>query len=248
MTTRAEYQSSWSRHEPGSRQSSYESDTTTNANTNSSGGGIGSAVNSMITAPFWMTAAGINWMTSNMQRLGEAAKPNGVHTPPARPWNEQDLSGDDLKYVSWTVIFTKPGYEAVLEPMQCDLVSYSTDSSSYAAMKIAKFMERARYGKAEKPHGWFAHDYPSEPAAAARRTETTAKADGSKSEGSKQETAKVEVKKNEQEGWRLPSDDQKYVQFLYRVEWRLPKQEAETARVERVTVERTSNAHAKIVV
>jgi hypothetical protein len=162
---------------------------------------------------------------------------------------DQDLSGDDLKYVNWTIVFTKPGYEAVLEPMQCDLVAYSSDSSSYAAMKIAKFLERARFGKATKPHGWVEHDYPAEPHVASRRTETkTEKHDGSKQEAkveSKQETGKSE---REQSGWRVPSDDQKYVQFLYKIEWRLPKQKEETTRVERVTVERTSNAHANIVV
>ena len=259
MTTRAEYQSTWSRSEPSSYK--HQSDTSTPDMS------IGSAMNNMITAPFWMTAAGINWMTSGMQRLGQSMSGpssstssssqsgswnGGTHQASAdrsswtdwanpanwrmssssRPANDQDLSGDDLKYVMWTIIFTKPGYEAVLEPLHSDLVSYSTDSSSYAAMKIAKFLERARFGKVEKPHGWVEHDYPPEPAAAARRAEA-----------SKQET-----KSDKEGGWRIPSDDQKYVQFLYRVEWRLPKQTEETTRVERVTVERTSNAHANIVV
>ena len=158
MTPRAEYQSSWSRNDPSYRQTTYEhqSDASSLA-----GGGIGSAMNSMITAPFWMTAAGISWMTSGMRRLGESMSGpssssgsmsnGGQHTErshsghssgsagsswtdwanPAnwgtgsssRPWNDQDLSGDTLKYVMWTIIFTKPGYEAVLEPLHSDLVS-----------------------------------------------------------------------------------------------------------------------------
>jgi len=289
MSTRAEYQSTTYRSEPYSRSASSYQDSTP---------GVTQAVTSMMTAPFWMTAAGINWLTSSMQRIGDSMSAGnsssmssgssngswnggsqqsltsaGSGHPSASSdrssWSEwanpanwtgsksggstgsgdQDLSGDDLKYVNWTIVFTKPGYEAVLESTQCDLVAYSTDSSSYAAMKIAKFLERARFGKATKPHGWVEHDYPSEPHVASRRTEAkTEKHDGSKQEvkaESKQETGKSE---REQNGWRIPSDDQKYVQFLYKIEWRLPKQKEESTRVERVTVERTTNAHANIVV
>jgi len=280
MTTRAEYQSSWSRNAPDARTSSYVSH---DAGTGSSSGSIGQAMNSMITAPFWMTAAGINLMTSGMQALGQsmgagssAPSSSGGHgnggstqisqssssgsshrnswsdwANPAnwgmgaasRPWNDQDLSGDDLKYVMWTIVFTKPGYEAVLEPMKSDLVGYSTDSSSYAAVRIAKFLDRARFGKAEKPHAWVEHEYPS-----TRRFDV--KVDSKGGEGSKHET-KIETReeqtsKAEQKGWRIPSDDTKYVQFLYRVEWRLPRQHEESTRVERVTVERTSAAHQSV--
>jgi hypothetical protein len=273
MTTRAEYQSNWSRNAPSSRTSSYVSQDA--ATGSSSASGIGQAMNNMMTAPFWMTAAGINWMSSGMQALGQSmgassssssssGHGNGGSTPtsqptssvsshrsswsdwanPAnwgmgsssRPWNDQDLSGEDLKYVQWTIIFTKPGYETVLEPMRSDLVNYSTDSSSYAAIRIAKFLDRARFGKVEKPHAWVEHDYPS-----SHRfdVKVDTKGEGSKHE-TKIETREEQTSKAEQKGWRIPSDDAKYVQFLYRVEWRLPRQQDEATRVERVTVERTS--------
>lgn len=269
----AKYESVSARYDPGYRSDTYDS----------SDSGLGSTITSMITAPFWMTAAGIKWMSSGVQSIGDSVMGPSMSTSsngttkkettessrsssagggqswtewanPAnwvggsRPWNDQDLSGDDLKYVSWTIVFTKPGFEAALEPMQHELVAYNTDSSSYAALKIAKFLERARFGKVDRPHGWIEHDYPREPANLSRRTETSStssKTDNSKHESKQEkETAKSEAK----EGWRFPSDDQKYVQFLYRVEWRIPKRETETTRVERVTVERTANAHARIVV
>jgi len=300
MATRAEYQSSWSRSEPSRRTSGYASQDATSGSSTGGSSSIGQAMNSMITAPFWMTAAGINMMTSGMQAIGQSMgagtqgsgtqstgagntsstsgygsdssstrvqgssssstgsssnRSSSSWTDWANPANwtsalsrqggqsyDQDLSGDDLKYVSWTIIFTKPGFEAVLEPMHYDLVNYSTDSSSYAAMKIAKFLDRARFGKVEKPHSWVEHEYPS-----TRRFDVKVESkggDGSK-EGSKSET-KIEAKeetsasKAEKNGWRIPGDDNKYVQFLYRVEWRLQKQQEEATRVERVTVERTS--------
>ena len=53
--------------------------------------------------------------------------------------DDQDLGGDDLKYVLWSILFCKPGYETVLEPQQADIVNYSADGASYAAVKIDCF-------------------------------------------------------------------------------------------------------------
>jgi hypothetical protein len=125
--------------------------------------------------------------------------------------DSQDLGGDDLKYVTWSLIFTKPGYECVLEPQRCELVNYAADVPSFAAVKIAKFLDKARHGHVDKSESWRDQNYPPEHA----RTESA----------------------STDRGWRIPADDQKYIMFLHRVEWRLPKQE-EVTRVERVTIER----------
>src|SRR5258708_998045 len=40
---------------------------------------------------------------------------------------DQDLGGDDLKYVSYSILFTKRDYEATLEQRTEFLVNYPTD-------------------------------------------------------------------------------------------------------------------------
>ena len=149
--------------------------------------------------------------------------------------NDQDLSGDDLKYVLWSIIFTKPGFEAVLEPQHEELLNYSADGLSFAALKIAKFLEGARHGHCTKPESW-GDAYPAPvQKTAVRKTEAIklAPADNM-DEAEATETAT-------ERGWRIPAEDHKYVTFLYRVDRRLPKQEPEVTRVERVTIERGSS-------
>src|SRR5262249_37080932 len=73
---------------------------------------------------------------------------------------DQDVGGDDLKSVIWSVVFTKPGYECVLQKQQEELINYSSDASSFAALRIAKFLEGARNGRAERPEAW-GEGYPS---------------------------------------------------------------------------------------
>ncbi len=146
--------------------------------------------------------------------------------------DDQDLSGDDLKYVIWSIAFTKPGFECVLEPQHEEIVAYSADGASFAALKIAKFLERARHGHAEKAESWGDAYPPPVSKTTARRTETITAAPG------QTEAAASTTSASGERGWRIPAEDQKYVTFLYRVDRRLPKQEAEVTRVERVTIER----------
>src|SRR5262245_5076234 len=100
----------------------------------------------MVRIPLQVAAAGVQWMTSGAPRIGQAAAPS-MHAEQAgitgqNSWTDwanpanwvaglshanQDLSGSDLKYVVWSIVFTKPGYEAVLEPMQSELINYSPD-------------------------------------------------------------------------------------------------------------------------
>ncbi len=72
---------------------------------------------------------------------------------------DQDLSGTGLKYVSYSILFTKPDLEATLEKQQEDLVNYSTDGGSYAALKIAEFFgELAAHGRS-RPLVWMDNGY-----------------------------------------------------------------------------------------
>jgi hypothetical protein len=136
---------------------------------------------------------------------------------------DQDLSGDDLKYVIWSIVFSKPGYECILQKQQEELVNYSADSSTYAAVKIAKFLDSARHGHSDRPEGWGDKGYP---------------ADSSKPKSSGPSENRASSSEQEK-GWRIPPEDQKYICFLYRVDRRIPRQE-EVTRVERVTVERNT--------
>lgn len=159
---------------------------------------------------------------------------------------DQDLSGDDLKYVIWSIVFTKPGYECILQKQQEELVNYSADPNTYAAVKIAKFLDNARHGHCDRPETWSDRGYPNDASAKPNRKESTtiittpgsttvaASSDESTSAGARDRKDKND---KSDRGWRIPAEDQKYIQFLYSVDRRLPKQE-EVTRVERVTVER----------
>lgn len=73
---------------------------------------------------------------------------------------DQDLSGNDLKYVSYTIVFTKRDYEATLESQKHQIVNYSTDGGSYGGIKIAHFMGRVAKGLVERPTVWKENNYP----------------------------------------------------------------------------------------
>jgi hypothetical protein len=161
---------------------------------------------------------------------------------------DQDLSGDDLKYVIWSLVFTKPGYECILQKQQEELVNYAADSNTYAAVKIARFLDGARHGHNDKPEAWNDLGYPGETSRAkpARKESTTVvSTPGSTtiaSTGSSAGTSASEQRTSGErgdKGWRIPPEDQKFIVFLYKVDRRLQKQE-EVTRVERVTVERNT--------
>lgn len=135
---------------------------------------------------------------------------------------DQDLSGNDLKYVIWSIVFTKPGHETILQTTQEELVNYSADPNTFAATKIARLVDGARHGHVHKPEAWT--NYPSE---SKTKATTPTTAGGSKASGEGEND----------KGWRVPPEDQKYITFLYRVDRRLPKQQ-EVRRVEHITVER----------
>lgn len=162
--------------------------------------------------------------------------------------NNQDLSGDDLKYVVWSIVFTKPGYECVLEPQQSEIVNYSADGSTFAALKIAKVLEKARNGRLERNDAWVERSYPAESAKSSERRTTEVVSTGSETTviASTGTSTNIETSSNSRDrGWRIPQEDQKFITFIYRVDWRLPKQE-ESVRVERVTIERNMTSTARL--
>jgi hypothetical protein len=87
---------------------------------------------------------------------------NGTNQQEARRMTDQDLGGDDLKYVSYTILFTKRDLEATLEKERQDVVSYATDGGSYGALKIAELMEKVGRGEVHRPLVWKENQYPPE--------------------------------------------------------------------------------------
>ena len=112
-------------------------------------------------------------------------------------WDDQDLSGDDLKYVSYSILFTKRDLEATLEQETQDLVNYSTNGGSYGGLKIAHFMKKVAEGKARRPDEWKepGNNYP--PGASGDFFTS------------------------------IPKDDERYITFIYRVDRRISRQEAD---------------------
>ena len=75
--------------------------------------------------------------------------------------SDQDLSGNDLKYVRFSILFTKRNLEATLQQDRETLLDYSTDGASFAALKIGEFMGRVAAGKVPRPLIWKENDYPT---------------------------------------------------------------------------------------
>jgi hypothetical protein len=112
----------------------------------------------------------------------------------------QDLGGDDLKYVTYSIWFTRRDYEAPLQPETEDVVDYPTDGGSYGALKIGDFMTRVAAGTVDRPPRWVDGNYPPG------------------------------VPKDQLRGWKFPEQDRRYLRFEYRVNRRVPKAEAQYAK------------------
>jgi hypothetical protein len=106
---------------------------------------------------------------------------------------DQDLSGEGLKYVSYSILFTKPNLEATLEEQKEELVNYSTNGGSYGGLKIAHFMQRVAKGEVPRPDEW------KEPGSLYPPGDTG------------------------QYITKIPKDDEKYITFIYQVDRRLDK-------------------------
>ena len=79
-----------------------------------------------------------------------------------RKMPDQDLGGTGLKYVSFSILFTKPDLEATLEQQQEVLVNYATNGESFAALRIAEFFGRNRDGQVRRPAVWRENNYPAD--------------------------------------------------------------------------------------
>ena len=67
---------------------------------------------------------------------------------------DEDLSGDDLKVVRYTILFTKRDAEAVLQPEREEIVDYPSSSGAFAALKVADFLGRVEREGIPWPSEW----------------------------------------------------------------------------------------------
>jgi hypothetical protein len=91
-----------------------------------------------------------NLGNSGFRNLSIKEKPMGVD-------NNQDLNGDDIKTVLYSIIFTKRDLEAILQSQKEDIVDYSTNSASYGAVLMSDFTEN---GEFKRPDSWDTNNYP----------------------------------------------------------------------------------------
>lgn len=71
--------------------------------------------------------------------------------------NDQDLSGDDIKTVVYSIFFTKRDLEASLKGLTEDVVNYSTNAASYGGLMISKFSCNETF---RRPQRWKDASYP----------------------------------------------------------------------------------------
>jgi hypothetical protein len=122
-----------------------------------------------------------------------AGVPPAVDPQEVRGMADQDLGGDDLKYVSYSIVFTKRDLEAPLQKERQEVINYATDGGSFAALKMGDFQVKLERGEISRPAVWADNKYPQD-------------------DGSEFITG-------------IPSEDRKYIRFVYRVDQRLPRQE-----------------------
>ena len=70
---------------------------------------------------------------------------------------DQDLSGDDIKTVVYSIFFTKRDLEAPLKGLTEDVVNYSTNAASYGGLMISKFSGNDSF---KRPQRWKDAKYP----------------------------------------------------------------------------------------
>ncbi len=73
---------------------------------------------------------------------------------------DQDLGGDDLKYVSYSIVFTKRDLEAPLQKERQEVLNYATDGGSFAALKMGDFQVKLQQGEVKRPAVWVDNSYP----------------------------------------------------------------------------------------
>ena len=74
---------------------------------------------------------------------------------------DRDLRDDMLKLVRYKILFVKREYEVAF-PEQEDLVEDNMDPTSFAAWKVAEFIQHLHRDGAEIPNRWRDRNYPSQ--------------------------------------------------------------------------------------
>jgi len=131
-----------------------------------------------------------------------------------RPMADQDLSGKDVKYVNYTIYFTKRGYEAILDHQDEDVVWYETSGPSYAVITVNRWAERAAKGEVNRPASWPAEYPPKDP-------------------------------KLPKDGFVIPDNDRRFVEFSYHVVRRQPRREGEWEERQTIALEKIANVGVK---
>jgi hypothetical protein len=140
---------------------------------------------------------GMPVVTTNTNDVGQsktAECTTGTFQKEGEAMIDQDLGGDDLKYVSYSILFTKRDYEATLDQQQEFLINYATDGASFASLKMMEFSKKEYF---ERPQEW------------------PAEGDGAYPPHAEGNHLTLDD---------IPKDDHKYLTFIYNVERRLSKQ------------------------
>ena len=67
---------------------------------------------------------------------------------------DQNLSGDDLKLVRYSVVFVKPEHEVLLKQAE-EVVNYSTDGATFGSIKIGEVIsDLSKLSKAPPREDW----------------------------------------------------------------------------------------------
>ena len=119
-----------------------------------------------------------------------------------------DLSGDDLKYVSYSVLFTREDFEATLQKQQQEIVDYDTSGGSFGGLKVARCLRAISQGEIAPPEEWKQFDDGDKPIALPK-------------------TIGRHNKNGNGKGWDFNHDQLRYIRFVYEVEHRLPRGEEE---------------------
>jgi len=73
---------------------------------------------------------------------------------------DADMSGDDVKVVRHSIIFTKRDFETALQAEQTEIVAYSTNGASFGGIKMAQFFSHLSRDGIPWPRAW--KDRPSD--------------------------------------------------------------------------------------
>jgi hypothetical protein len=69
-------------------------------------------------------------------------------------YEETDLAGNDLKLVRYSILFTKPDAETVLQGDREEVLDYATNGGSFGALKVAAFLGDLQKDGIPWPAGW----------------------------------------------------------------------------------------------